>query len=88
MISKSNVKTSLPLDIKPYIDYDKVNKIFYHNLYFEEHKFVLKIPLEPLLNTGSFKTGEGFLEKMNEEQENLRLEQFDLSKFVYLLSYD
>jgi len=88
MISKSNGKTTIPPDIKPYIDYDKLNMIFYHNLYFEEHKFVLKIPLEPLFIKGSFKTDEHFLEKMNEEQENPRLEKFDLTKFVYILSYD
>ncbi len=70
-----------------YIDYDKSNMVFYHNFFFEVHKFVLKIALTPPVT-------ELFLKVKEVGEENLRyhsdlkIERFNLARYVYLLHYD
>ena len=55
-----------------FIDFDKYEKIFYNNLYLDDFKIVIKMPL---------------IKKEN-FQEDIKIEKFDLAKYTYLLSYD
>jgi hypothetical protein len=59
--------------LKKFIDYDKHNEIFYDNLYIDRYKIVVKIPL--------IKRKNGFSKK-------IKISEFDLGKYTYLLSYD
>ena len=58
-----------------FIDFDKEHRIFYNNLYLEDFKIVVKMPC-------AFKDNE------NLNKRNFKIEQFDLGKYTYLLSYD
>jgi len=64
------------LKIKKFIDFDKQNQTFYNNLYLNDIKIVIKIPLV---------NKERIDERINR---NIKIEKFDLSKCAYLLSYD
>ena len=46
---KKSLKHS-ELDFKMYIDFDPRINVFYHNFFFDEYNFVLKIALTPILN--------------------------------------
>lgn len=58
-----------------FIDYDSIYQIFYHNYYFNGNNLVLKIPLVDL-------------KEDNYIENNLKIEKFDLLKYVYLLHYE
>ena len=57
--------------VKRFIDFDKNNNIFYNNLYLNDSKIVIKIPL---------------IEKENSQPE-IKIEKFSLVDDVYLASY-
>ena len=57
--------------VKKFIDFDKNNNIFYNNLYLNDSKIVIKIPL---------------IEKENSQPE-IKIEKFTLVNNVYLTSY-
>lgn len=71
-------------DFKMYIDYDPTNTVFYHNFFFDEYKFVLKIALTPLLNNN-----ENFwdITTNNGDYPDLKYEKFNLTKYNYLLHF-
>ncbi|MBN1215961.1 MAG: hypothetical protein JXA99_11050 [Candidatus Lokiarchaeota archaeon] len=55
-----------------FIDYDKYNRVFYDNLYLNDEKLVVKIPLQfELMNKDLFK-----------------IDVFDLTRYTYLISYE
>ena len=56
---------------KNHIDYDRIEQIFYDNIYFEDSNFVLKIPLMSLIKHIS--------------HDEIKIEKFDLSKYTYLI---
>ncbi|MFX1503589.1 MAG: hypothetical protein ACFFDH_21695, partial [Promethearchaeota archaeon] len=58
--------------IKMFIDFDKKNKKIYFNYYIEENHFVLKVPLE----------------KLNKLDKAILIEDFDLSKYTYLINVE
>ncbi|MFW9880445.1 MAG: hypothetical protein ACFFG0_45835 [Candidatus Thorarchaeota archaeon] len=58
--------------IKMFIDYDKSNKKFYFNYYIEDNHYVLKVPME----------------KLNELDHAILIENFDLSKYIYLTNVE
>jgi len=60
------------LKLAKFIDFDKNHKIFYDNIYLDEFKFVIKIPL--------------YAEE--ESNQDIKIKKFDLTKYTYLLSYD
>jgi len=72
-LSKSKHKNIKKKDIF-HMDYDKSNQIFYNNLYFCEHKVVLKMPLMGIKNRIHY--------------DDIKIEEFDITKYVYLLYYD
>ncbi len=59
---------------KKHIDFDNIEQIFYDNIYFEDNNFVLKVPLISLTKKNNF--------------DDLKIEKFDLSKYIYLIPYD
>ena len=60
-------------DTSKFIDYDKYNKVFYDNLYIKEFKICVKIPL--------------VCKKKKPQKDNIKIKEFDLGKYTYLLSY-
>lgn len=89
MHHKKNAIKDSDLKIKMYIDFDPKKQVFYHNFFFEEFNFVLKIALISLLiyeENDYYKD----LEKdiTGGSSISLKYEKFDLTKYVYLLYYD
>jgi len=80
---KKSLKHSKP-EFKMYIDFDPINKVFYHNFFFDEYKIVLKIALIPLLNDN-----DNFwdITTNNGDCLDLKYEKFNLAKYVYLLHF-
>ena len=59
--------------LKKFIDFDKYIEIFYDNLYIDEYKIVVKIPL---------------IKRNNPFDKKIKISNFDLERYTYLLSYD
>lgn len=60
------------ITISMFLDWDKYENCFYNNLYLEEYKIVIKIPLiidKPITD-------------------DLKIKKFNLAKYTYLVSYD
>lgn len=60
------------ITISMFLDWDKYENCFYNNLYLEEYKIVIKIPLiidKPITD-------------------DLKIKNFNLAKYTYLVSYD
>lgn len=55
-----------------FIDYDTNQGVIYNNLWIDEHKIVIKMPLMG----------------KDEPKEEMKLEEFDLAKYTYLLAYE
>ncbi|MBY9007460.1 MAG: hypothetical protein KGD63_11950 [Candidatus Lokiarchaeota archaeon] len=55
-----------------FIDFDKSARIFYDNLYLNDEKLVVKVPL--------------YFKEMNKNR--VKIDVFDLTKYTYLISYD
>ena len=60
-------------ETRKFIDYDKGRKIFYDNLYLDEFKIVVKIPL--------------FSKSEPSNKEDIKVKKFNLERYTYLLSY-
>ena len=58
--------------IKIFIDFDKSNKKIYFNYYIEDNHKVLKVPLE----------------KINKLDQAILIENFDLSKYIFLTNVE
>ena len=58
--------------ITMFIDWDKYKNRFYNNLYLENYKFVIKIPL--IQNEKS--------------DLDIKIKKFDLTEYTYLISYE
>ena len=58
--------------VKKYLDWDKFENKFYNNLYLDEYKIVVKIPLI----------------KRDEREEDIKIKRFNLEKYIFLVSYD
>jgi len=61
------------MKISMYLDWDKYSKKFYNNIYLEEFKLVIKMPL---------------IHMEDNKEEDIKIKKFDLSKYTYLLSYE
>jgi len=83
LASKNSLKHS-EFDFKMFIDFDSINKVFYHNFFFDEYKIVLKIALTPLLNDN-----DNFwdITTNNGDCPDLKYEKFNLTKYVYLIHF-
>ena len=56
-----------------FIDFDKRERIFYNNLYLEDSKLVVKVPLSDV--------------DYKKLVPNVKIEKFDLANRAYILSY-
>lgn len=60
------------ITIGMFLDWDKYENCFYNNLYLEDYKIVIKIPLiidKPI-------------------NDDLKIKKFNLAKYTYLVSYE
>jgi len=57
------------------MDFDKDNNIIYNNIYLDEYKIVVKMPLSKKKSS-------------QEVKEDITIEKFDITKYVYLLAYE
>ncbi|TFG00127.1 MAG: hypothetical protein EU541_03140 [Promethearchaeota archaeon] len=60
------------LKISRFLDLDKDKSRFYNNIYLENLDLVIKIP---------------FTEKPSESPHRIKIEKFDLTKYIYLVDY-
>ena len=61
------------ISVSRFLDWCKYKNIFYNNLYLEDYDWVIKMPIIP---------------QGSETQNNkIKLKKFDLTKYVYLISY-
>ncbi len=56
-----------------FIDFDKKRRVFYNNLYIDDFKIVVKMPLN---------------KNKNVLYRDIKIDKFDLGKYTYLLAYD
>jgi len=70
VLSKTMKKEELTTS--KFIDFDKYNEIFYDNLYIDDFKIVVKMPL---------------IKKKRVRCKDMKISRFDLGKYTYLLSY-
>ncbi|MHA1747814.1 MAG: hypothetical protein ACTSXN_07665 [Promethearchaeota archaeon] len=60
------------ITISMFLDWDKYKNCFYNNLYLEDYKVVIKIPLI----------------KDKPKKNDLKIKKFNLVKYTYLVSYE
>ncbi len=56
-----------------FIDFDKHKEVFYNNLYLDDFKIVVKMPL---------------VKKKDSQYKDIKIAEFNLGKYTYLLSYE
>ncbi|MFX1478451.1 MAG: hypothetical protein ACFFCI_09980 [Promethearchaeota archaeon] len=59
------------ISIRKFIDWDKFKNIFYNNIYLENYKVVIKMPLLPQMDS----------------EDDIKIKKFNLEKYTYLCSY-
>ncbi|MHA2008035.1 MAG: hypothetical protein ACXABO_12015 [Promethearchaeota archaeon] len=59
------------MTIQKFIDWDKCKNVFYNNIYLEDCKIVLKMPLIPEKNL----------------DDDIKIKKFDLTKYTFLINY-
>ena len=64
-------KISRNQEINRFIDWDKCKNIFYDNIYLENQKIVIKMPL---IHT-------------EESEDDIKIKKFDLEKYTFLINY-
>jgi hypothetical protein len=57
--------------IQKFIDWDKCKNIFYNNIYLENQKIVIKMPLVPT----------------EDPVDDIKIKKFDLEKYTFLINY-
>ncbi len=82
------IEKELEMEYKIFIDFDPTHKIFYYNFYFNEFKFVLKIAISPSLIDKVYHCDDNLEERISESAIVLKIEKFDLTKYVYLLHFE
>lgn len=63
------------LEISRFIDLDKDKNHFYNNIYLENFDLVIKMPISK--NPA----------KTSDSPEKIKIEKFDLTKYIYLVDY-
>jgi hypothetical protein len=57
--------------MRKFIDWDRCKNIFYNNIYLENHKIVIKMPLIP----------------SEDSDDEIKIKKFDLAKYTFLINY-
>jgi len=63
------------LKISRFIDLDKDKNRFYNNIYLEHLDLVIKMPLPE------------YPSEQSKSPQNIKIEKFDLTKYIYLVDY-
>ena len=63
------------LIIKKFIDFDKEEEVFYNNLYLDDEKIVVKLPIAKNGKTD------------NVPEKGMKIEEFNLSNSIFILNY-
>jgi hypothetical protein len=58
--------------LSKYLDWDKYENQFYNNIYLDDYKIVIKMPLI----------------QTKESSDDIKIKKFNLEKYTFLLSYD
>ena len=59
------------ISVQKFIDWDKSRNMFYNNIYLENWKIVIKMPLIP----------------DKDSEEDIKIKKFNLEKYTYLCGY-
>jgi len=57
--------------IQKFLDWDRLKNVFYNNIYLEDQKIVIKMPLVPIENS----------------ENDIKIKKFDLCKYTFLINY-
>jgi hypothetical protein len=57
--------------VNKFIDWDPCKNIFYNNIYLENQKIVIKMPLIPT----------------EDSEDDIKIKKFDLGKYTFLINY-
>jgi len=72
--NKKGGMRTLENQLNKFVDFNKNNGIFYDNLYLNDVKFVIKMPLPDL--------------KKELLIDNIRIEEFNLTNSIFIFNYD
>jgi hypothetical protein len=57
--------------IQKFLDWDRLKNVFYNNVYLEDQKIVIKMPLIPI----------------EDSEDDFKIKKFDLCKYIFLINY-
>ena len=60
------------MSLNKFLDFDDAQQVFYYNLYLNDYKLVIKIPISE--------------RKEEKDVENIKIDNFDLTKYTFLLN--
>jgi len=75
--NKNNKKHKKGGQMGMFLDYDKCENVFYSNLYLDDYKLVVKTPI---VRSG--------IKPETPDVNNIKLEEFSLVDYVYLLAHE
>jgi len=87
ILYENEFKGDFELRFNMYIDYDVTSCVFYHNFFFINYDFVLKIALTPPLIEKLDDLDEKELQNIGTKYNGLRLERHEIDKYIPLLYY-
>ena len=87
ILYENEFKDEFELKFEMYLDYDITSCVFYHNFFFVDYDFVLKIALTPPLIETFDQLGEDELQNIGKKYNGLRLEKHNIDKYIPLLYY-
>lgn len=61
------------ISLSLFLDWDKYRNCFYNNLYLEDYKIVIKMPI---------------LSSKENSRDEIKIKKFNLTRYIYLVSYD
>ena len=76
---KSEEKDQLLRNIKSFMDFEKSHLIFYYNIFLDDLKIVIKIPIARI--------GNDSFEFSNIFQKGIKIDPFNLAKYTFLFNY-
>ena len=57
--------------VQKFLDWDRLKNVFYNNVYLEDQKIVIKMPLIPI----------------EDSEDDIKIKKFDLCKYIFLINY-
>ena len=87
ILYENEFKDEFKLRFEMYIDYDVNSCVFYHNFFFVDYDFVLKIAMTPPLIETIDQLNDNELQNIGRKYNGLRLEKHNIDKYIPLLYY-